>query len=250
MRNSSSLSLRAQRSNPWIATSLALLAMTLTQPASAEEYAYRTITVTGDANVKKAPDKATISISIEEESEDLAAAKKATDDQLEALYSIAKNAGIAEKDMQTTYSSIQPVYDYNNGTRSFRSYNVNHQVELTLKQPDKVAALTEKLLAAKIDQINNVTYGLQEEDDAQSEALKKALAKAKTKAQMMASSLGESVDRVLQINESGVSFQPLPIMMRKSMMMSGAPMAEDASVAPPTGEIAINANVTVTFSLK
>lgn len=218
--------------------------------SAADELAYRTITVTGDAEVKKEPDQAIVSIGIEEQNAKLEVARKATDDQLKALFSIAKSMGIEDKDMQTTYSSIQPVYDYtNNATRVFRGYNVNHQVQITLKKPDQLAALTEKLLAAKIDQINNVEYGLQKKDEAESEALKKALAKAKEKAAMMASAYDESLGKVLVINESGVQSQPVPMMMKARM----APMsvASDAvESAPPAGEVSITANVTVTFSLK
>lgn len=251
---------RNERSNPWIAASLAILAMTLVTPAHADDIiARRTVTVTGEAEVKKAPDKADISISIEEEDKSLEVAREETDKQLKALYRIAGETGIEKKDMQTNYSSVQPIYDYvsdngrGNNRRVFRGYNVNHQVTLTLRDTDKLATLTEKLLAAKIDQINNVTYGLQKDDAAKDEALKAALLKAKAKAGMMASTLGESVDRVYQINESGISYQP-PMPMayaRKSMAMPGAPMAMDAAAeTPPSGEITVNANVTVTFMLK
>ncbi|MFO1243330.1 MAG: SIMPL domain-containing protein [Rickettsiales bacterium] len=216
----------------------------------AEDIAVRSITVTGDAEVKKAPDKADVSISVEEENKSLEEARRLTDQQLKSLTRIAKEVGISDKDMQTSYSSIQPVYDYTDGKQVFRAYSVNHQILITLRDLSKVAVLTEKLLEAKIDNINNVSYGLQNEDASKEEALKLALAKAKSKAQGMTAALGTSLGQVLQINESGVSFQPIPVMMRAAKMAPAAMAMDAGASAPPTGEIAVNANVSVTFALK
>lgn len=233
----------------WI-FSLALVVLLMPILAHAEEAVLaRTITVSGDADVKKAPDKADINISIQEENKSLDEARRLTDAQLKSLYRIAKETGIPEKDMQTSYSSVQPVYDYHNGKQTFRAYSVNHQIQVTLNKVDQVGVLTEKLLNARIDNIDNVQYGLQNEDSARDEALKKALTKARAKAQSMASTLGESLGRVMQINESGVSFQPIPMMMRAKGTQD-AVVAMESAASPPTGEIAVNANVTVTFALK
>lgn len=234
----------------WL-SALVLVILMAPYLSHAEDVMVRSITVTGDAEVKKTPDKADVSISIQEENKSLEEARRLTDQQLKALTRIAKEVGIADKDMQTSYSSIQPTYDYTDNKQIFRGYSVNHQILITLRDVSKVAVLTEKLLEGKIDQIDNVQYGLQKEDESKQEALKLALGKAKVKAEGMTAALGTSLGQVLQINESGVSFQPIPVMMRAAKMAPAA-MAMDGAIAsaPPTGEIAVNANVSVTFALK
>lgn len=225
-------------------------------PASAQEVLPgRLVTVTGEAEVRRAPDKVDVSVNISEQSHNAEQAKKLADEKIEALYKIASSLSIAKNDMRTDYSAVQPVYNYTNTGQVFQGYSVVHQVTLTLRDVNKVAVLTEKLIAAKIDQINNVQYGLQKEDEAKDEALKEALIKARRKAEMLAGAMRETVDKVYAINESGVSFQPIPMpMMRgKAMMMeaaASAPVMADESANPPSGEIAIHANLTATFLLK
>lgn len=236
-----------------------LFAIFFAFPAFSEEVAVRSIIVNGDAEVRKAPDKADVSISIQEENKSLEEARRLTEAQLKSLYRIAKELGIPEKDMKTSYSSVQPVYDYTNGKQVFRAYSVNHQIQITLRKLDQLAVLMEKLLDARIDQIDNVQYGLQDENVSKDEALKKALERAKLKASAMASAYGETLGRVIQINESGVDYQPIPMpMMRKAFameasdsgMVASAPPAPPLPPAAPTGEISINATVNVTFALK
>ncbi len=212
----------------------------------------RTITVRGDAEVKRAPDKAEISIGIQEQRRNLKEAQKATDEQLKALYSIAKEMGVEQKDMRTEYSSVQPIYNYEEARQVFSGYTVNHQISVTLRDIDKIADFTQKLMDSKIDQINNIMFGLQKEDEARDEALKLALEKARAKAMMLARVSGETLGKVYSINESGVQFQPMPVsMMRgKAMMaMEGAAPAMDMA-APPSGEMTIHADVQATFLLK
>lgn len=216
----------------------------------------RTVTVRGEAEIKRAPDKADVSIGIQEQKRDLKEAQKATDDQLKALYRIAKELGIAEKDLRTDYSSVQPVYNYNNndGRQIFAGYSVNHQVTVTLRDVAKVAELTQKLTAAGIDQINNILFGLQQEDSARDEALELALKKARAKADMLAKASGETLGKVYSISESGVHFDPRPMpMMRGKAMMAmeaaGAP-AMDAAAPPPSGEMVVRADVQATFLLQ
>lgn len=233
-----------------------LMVTLLLAPLSAhaqEVVAARTITVSGDAEVKVAPDKADVAIGIQEQNQKLKEAQRLTDEQLKALYRIAKEMGIAEKDLRTDYSSVQPIYEYTPEAKQiFKGYSVNHQVTVTLRDITKVAELTEKLLDAKIDQINNIQYGLQKEDEAREAALNEALLKAKRKAEMLAKTMNERIEKVYSINESGISMQPMPMVMRgKAMAMDGggAVMPEMAA-APPAGEMAISANLTASFLLK
>lgn len=233
-----------------------MVLLSISSVSAQEALPGRLVTVTGEAEVKRAPDKADVSVNISEQSHNAEQAKKLADEKIESLYKIASNLGIAKNDMRTDYSSVQPVYNYTNTGQVFQGYSVMHQVTLTLRDVNKVAVLTEKLIAAKIDQINNVQYGLQKEDEAKDEALKEALVKARRKADMLAGAMRETVDKVYAINEAGVSFQPIPMPMvrgKMAMMEAGvapAPMMADASANPPSGEMAINASLTATFLLK
>lgn len=236
---------------------IALMGLLLTAPAAqAQEQVFpaRSVTVRGEAEVKRAPDKADISVGIQEQKRDLKEAQKTTDEQLKALYRLAREMGIAEKDLRTDYSSVQPVYNYRqDGTQVFTGYSVNHQVTVTLRSLGKLGDFTQKLLDAKIDQINGITFGLQKEDDARQEALDLALKNARAKAETLAGSAGEAVGKVYSLSEVGVYFEPVPMpMMRGKAMvaMDAAPAMDNAAAAPPPGEMSVRADVQATFLLK
>lgn len=87
--------------------SLSLLAA----PAFADELkAVRTITVTGEAKKQVVPDEAHLTVNLNAQNKDMAAAQSAHNQKLSKLMAIVKKAGIDEKKVRTQSSNIQPVY--------------------------------------------------------------------------------------------------------------------------------------------
>lgn len=230
--------------------SLALLLIAAPLAASAQSVsAARTITVSAEAEMRQAPDRVTLQVGIQEQAKTLAEAQKRTNEQLKALDRVAKDMQIPADKIQTTYSNTNPNYTYKDGKRIFEGYNVNHQISIILDAPDKLGPLMEKLTAAGIDEINNVQYGLKDEQSAKTEALKKAAAGARKKAEAVAGAMGEKLGKLLSLNESGTSYQPTPMPMMR-MAKGNAMMAADAAPSPPAGGLTINTNVQATFALQ
>lgn len=227
-----------------------LVALSLTAPAYADDVTeLRTVSVSADAEVKSNPDKVSVLLGISERGKVLADVKKATDDQLNSLFAIAKDLGIEEKDMQTTYSAVQPEYRYDEPTsrQVMDGYSVTHNVTVTLRKIETLGQFTEAVLTAGIDEIQNVSYGLENEEALKESALKLAVEKAKRKADVLASAAGAKTGRVVAINESGAFIpQPRPMMMKASMM---AMDASEAAPVPPSGEMVVRADVSVTYEL-
>ena len=230
---------------------LLLLAPLAAQAQAAAQPVPRTITVSSDAEVRTAPDRVTLQIGIQEEAKTLPEAQKRTNDQLRALDRVAKEMEIPADKMQTVYSSTQPKYGWDQKTnkRLFEGYNVHHQVSILLDKPDRLAALMEKITAAGIDEINNVQYGLQDEQKAKTDALKKAATNARAKAEQVATAMGEKLGKLLSLSDSGTNYQPMPMPMMR-MAKAQNLMAADAAPNPPAGGITINSNVQATFALQ
>lgn len=209
----------------------------------------RTITVSAEAETRQAPDRVTLQVGIQEQAKTLAEAQKRTNEQLKALDRVAKDMQIPADKIQTTYSNTNPNYTYKDNKRVFEGYNVNHQISVILDRPEQLGALMEKLTAAGIDEINNVQYGLKDEQSAKTEALKKAAAGARTKAEQVAGAMGEKLGKLLSLNESGTSYQPIPMPMMR-MAKGNAMMAAEAAPSPPAGGLTINTNVQATFALQ
>ncbi len=208
----------------------------------------RTITVSAEAETRQAPDRVTLQVGIQEQAKTLAEAQKRTNEQLKALDRVAKDMKIPADKIQTSYSNTNPNYTYKDGKRIFEGYNVNHQISVILDAPDQLGSLMAKLTAAGIDEINNVQYGLKDEQSAKTEALKKAAAGARKKAEAVAGAMGEKLGKLLSLNESGTSYQPIPMPMMR--MAKGAMMAAEAAPSPPAGGLIINTNVQATFALQ
>lgn len=210
---------------------------------------YRTVSVNAEAEIKSAPDQVEVSLGLSERAPKLETARKAVDEQLKALYGIAKDLKIAEKDLQTTSSSVQPEYDYVKDKQVFKGYQVSHSVTVTLHKLDDLAPFLDKALGAKIDEVNNIEFSLDKQDELREQALEAAMRKARRKADVLAAAAGMKVGQVVDIQEGGAAEPPRPIMMRGKAMMMASHAESSMDAAPPAGEMEVNASVSVTYTL-
>lgn len=223
----------------------------------------RTISVSGQATKKIVPDEAHLRVNLNSMKPKMVDAKASHDEKLKALLEITKSEGVEERKVRTESSSIQPIYEYvnngNNGqTRVFRGYRIQTQLDITVVDTAKVGALMEKITNAGFEQGANTEWGnlldlqyqVSEPEKKRDELLAEAIEIARAKAERMAKAGGSSVARVQQITEGNVSnFNPPMPVMAMGRMMPQAVMAEEAAVAPPSGEQQLNANVSVVFEL-
>lgn len=212
------------------------------------------VTVSGEGIVRVAPDKATVSLNVQAQDRELAKAKQKADRKLTAAMGILRDLGVEKKWIRTQSFSIQPQYSYNNGRQYLEEYHVSAYLSIALQAPEKAGLLIEKMVGAEIDQVGGVEYGLKEEDALKMQALEKAVAQARAKAEMLAKTAGATLGRVININESGVSYQPpMPYAaaFRGKMAMAVAESAVDnAAPSPPAGDTEIRAHVQATFLLE
>ncbi len=241
-----------------IVAMLAMLCVGMAGPALAADLAtapVRSITASGVAERKVAPDEAHVHVTVEAMHPKLDAAKLEHDKKLRDVMGIAKNAGIAEAQLRTENSAVQPQYTYENSRQVFKGYSVVTNLDITVKHIDAVGGLLEKLSNAGLENgdaqqwgnLINVTYTIADPDKLRDEMLAEAIKNARAKAENMAAAADAHLGSVIQINEGGspqFNF-PVPMMARAKLAMAAA-----EPVAPPVGEQQVNANVTVIFELK
>lgn len=246
----------------WLQFTLVMLALSLLLAgkahAASEMAPVRSITASGTAERKVTPDEAHVSVTVGAMNMKLEAAKAEHDKKLRDVMAIADKAGIDKPQMKMLSSSTQPNYTWENNRQVFKGYRVSTTIDLTLKKPDILGGLLEKLSSAGLESgsaqewgsMINVSYTLSNPDKLRDEMLADAIKNARAKAENMAAAAGASIGNVIQINESGTpQFPPLPMMARAVAMkaMDGAAAME---TAPPAGEQSVTANVTVVFELK
>lgn len=233
----------------------AFFAFALPQLAVAQQYITpRTVSVTGYAEEKLAPDEAKLFVTVHTENRDLNTAKKEQDEKVAKLMKVVKSLNIEQGDgnVRTLYANLQPVYDYQQqtGKPKFRAYQLENQIEMTLDKVEVAGPLMDKLVEAGFDRIGNIQFGLKDERKKREALMEEALKDARDKAGKMAAALGATLGKPMTISESG-SYTPPPMPMMRNMAMA-ADMAESKSMPTysPTGVIEIQQTVNVTFELQ
>jgi uncharacterized protein YggE len=229
---------------PLAATALAVLLSV--SPAIADEvHMTRTISLTGHGEVRSVPDVATVTSGVASEAATASEALAANTQAMNAIFTALKDAGIAEKDIQTSNFMVQPRYNYpENKAPELAGYVVSNNVTITARKIDGLGALLDKLVQAGSNQINGIAFSVSEPDAALDEARKRAVEDATRKAKIYAGATGVTLGPVVTISESGGYQPPVPMVRAKAMMADSAPVPVAA------GEQALAVDVNITWEIK
>lgn len=214
------------------------------QSAQAVTSPIRQITVVGQGEAKGAPDTASIQLGVQTEAPTAREALTNNNTQMEALVAKLKEQGIDSKDIQTSNIGIYPRYD-NNG-RSVEAYQVSNSVTIRIRNITQTGALLDKVVDAGANNVNGISFLINDPTQLQQSARDAAIADARSRAEAMAKAAGVTLGQVLAISET-IGQQPVPLMARAADM---AGMGSAGSVPVQSGEQSISAQVQVTFELK
>lgn len=238
---------------------VALLLVSLSTCAFAEDTRPlpRSISTNGEAIVYVTPDEAIVTFGVQTFNASLDKSKSDNDELSAKLLKAVKAVGIEEKHIQTDQLQIAINYkNYNNGGHgvidgymSTRSYSVK------LKDVKLLDKLVDAVLKNGANQFHGVSFQSTELRKHRDEARKMAIKAAKEKAIALAGELEMKVGKPRSISESGGYFfsggmgaNRYNNMAQNSVQMVGG--AGDDSQVTPLGQIAISANVSVTFDIE
>jgi len=242
----------ARRRGPLGEPLLALaLLVALASPAlgAEEELARGPVVITsGEAVIHATPDRAFVTLATESRAK---SPKQAQQQNAEAMASVQqklKGSGVAPEGIRTLSYDLSLEYDYVGGKQVPRGYVARNTIEVRLDAVDRVGEIIDVAVGAGATSVSGVRFDLKERDKVEREALKEAVADARARADAAASGSGNSVERVLKIEEQRTAIpppRPIPYVMKS---------AEAAAVAPATevaaGEIEVRAAVTLTAAIK
>lgn len=235
---------------------LLLSAWTEAQPAAQET---RHITVSGDAEVRVAPDEVILTLGVETWDKNLDTAKRQNDEIVAAVLALATEYQIPPERVQTDYVSIEP--RYRNGyyeDRDFIGYFVQKTVVITLRDLSNFEALLADALESGVNYVHGIEFRTTELRQHRDEARALAIHAAQEKAEALAGELDQEIGDPLAIQEiqngwwsgynawwgthwgGGMSQNVI-------QEAGGAAALADSSLAP--GQISVNARVSVTFEL-
>ena len=205
------------------------------------------VNVLGVGEVRVQPTEVVVSLGVETREKTLEAARTETDKKASAIISYLKKQGVDEKNIQTSYVTLQPIY---NGAEYGRTnpdfYLAQKSMTVKIKKLDKFDELMAGLYKVGVNQVNGINFQAGDIDKLKMEARKRAVANAKQIATTLAKELDANVGRPYQINEVESGGGPRP--MYKTAMMEAS--AYDAGPSIAGGEVVVTSNVSVSFILE
>ena len=196
------------------------------------------ISVTGQASVAVAPDHAQLRAGVTSQGASAREASEANGAAMTAVMAELNASGIAEKDIQTSRLSLQPISEQDRvGPARITGFRASNQLTVTVHAIDKLSELIDRLVAAGANEIGGIEFRVSSPSQALDEARLKAIADARRKAEIYAQAAGVTLGKPVSISEGGAI--PLPV-TRSDMT------ATLATIVSP-GERTLNVTVNVSF---
>jgi uncharacterized protein YggE len=202
------------------------------------------LSVSAQAEVRRAPDIATLSTGVVTQAADANAAMRANAGRMEQVIAAIRDAGIEGRDIQTGGIHLNPQYRYaEDRPPAITGYQASNTVNITVRDIARLGKILDALVATGANQVNGPAFDVESRDQALDEARRKAVEKARARAAMYAESLGLRVRRIVSISEGARIDVPVPM---ARMRMESA-MAADTPVSP--GENVLGVNLDIVFEL-
>ncbi len=215
---------------------------TIGRPADVRD----TFTISGEGKVSGTPTLAQISFGLLSEGADVAKIQQENTQKVNAMVVAIKGLGVEQKDIQTSQYSINPRYDYTNGTTKLVGYSVSQSVSVKLRDLSKIGDALTKIGQLGGNQVNGPTFTIDDPSSLEQEARLKALEDARKKAEALSDVLGVKVGRVVTFSESSNTPMPISPMYRGETMAADAAMPQSAP-SIEAGSLDVRSNVSVTF---
>lgn len=228
-------------------TAWALMFSVCTQAAEAEHP--RTITVSGQGEIQAEPDRALVSLGIESRKLKMEEARAEVTKIVDAVLKLTRDLKIDQKHVRTTRINVQPEYNWNNDARerSLIGYYVSRQIEVDLRDLDKLGDLLERSFDLGVNQVGEPRLDSSKRRELEREALAKAVEDARLNAEAVVKAAGVRLGAPRTISaSSGFAPPPMPMRMKATAMMAEA---GDAAQSYQSGQMAFTGTVQVEYDL-
>lgn len=196
---------------------------------------------------KIAPDMATINFGVMTEAPTAAVAMVQNAERMTRVVAALRNAGIAERDIQTSGLNLSAQYDYQqNQPPKLRGYQASNRVTVNIYDMDSVGVTADAVVAAGVNQIDGIAFGLRDPKAAEDQARQAAVRALQSKAQLYAQALGVQLGGVRSLTEGG-GYSPQPPMPMYRMAAQAMDSAESTPVQG--GELTVRIDITGVYDL-
>lgn len=225
-----------------------VMTLSLCIPALAET-APAQVVVSGNATVTLQADRATIEIGAQTRGETVSQAQQENAQVMEKLIAKLKELGIAREDIVTSQFNVyfeQPGgYPDLSATYPKGNYNVTNMISITIRDLSQVSTVIDQAALVGANNIYNLSFQASKANEAYQKALVRAVEDAREKALVLAQASGRELGEVqlISANDSyGYGYGIQNTLAMKDAQAQASPIL--------SGDIAVNANVTITYNLK
>ena len=212
------------------------------------KFEFPVVVTSGEAEVKKAADRAWVGINAESRSRDPKEAQRANAEAMNAVMQKLKSMSLGGDAIRTTSVELHPEFDYANGRQTLRGYVARNSIEVRVDEVAKVGEVIAAAVGSGATSVGGLRFDIKQRDAAERDALRLAVENARSRAEAAASGAGMRVERIVRIEDHRVGTpEPRPMIAMRQSMEAQAPVP-DAPVTP--GNITIRAMVTLTAALR
>jgi len=217
------------------------------------------ISVSGSAEVKVAPDEIYLRLGVETRDAILDMAKKQNDERVSKALAFLKSKGVADKDVQTDFISIDPTYN-DESSRRVAVYAVRRSIEVRLTDTKGFEAILTGLLNSGVNNVEGMELRTSELRKHRDTARAMAIRAAREKADALAAELGVKRGKVYAVNAnewgglwssaSGWNSRGYAGLMNQNVAQNAGPPAEAGNGTLSLGQISVSASVQVSFLIE
>jgi uncharacterized protein YggE len=212
-----------------------------------------TISVSASGEIYVRPDLAKVTFTVTNEAKTVTEAMEENTKRMNDVIKYVKEEGVKDEDLKTTSFNIYPRYEYvrdweieiyppPTGKRVLVGYQITQSLQVKIRDMTKIGSIIQAATESGANQMSNLVFVVDKEDEFKKQARTQAITEAKEKANELASQLGVKLVRITNFQESGTI--PRFYEYDKAMGLGGEEIPQIE-----TGQNLIKVTVTITYEI-
>lgn len=204
-----------------------------------------TIVVDGTATVTREPDRAVLSIAVENTAASAQDAARANADAMIRVTDTLREGGIPSPMIQTASYRLDPVYSRNpqsDNPQRVVAYRATNMLRVTVDSVSLVGSVIDAAIGAGANRVTGLSFELRNPEEARAEALELAVARARRDAEVAAQAAGQALGPPVRIEVGDARVSPREVVAARAIQEMGPTPVE-------AGTLTVRASVRVVYRL-
>ena len=210
----------------------------------------RTVSVSGEGIVRVEPDMAVVHFGVVSVAEDPEEARRRNAEASSRAMNAVRDLGIEDRFIRMQMLRLQPHREWVDDQRRYveSGFEAIREVVVEVHNLDQLPMLVSTVVQQGANRLEQVTYDIENRDQARNGALQQAVNNAREKARLIASTLGEDLGPVQNITEQSFDFPRPMVDLRMEMAQTSAAAPDPDAYA--AGELEVRVLVQASFVLE